>query len=51
MKFLWDMNIQYDIIEVKRPDIVLVEKKEKRCLIIDIAVPVNVPCSERKLRK
>ena len=42
MKLLWDMNIECGIIEAKRPDIALVEKKEKGCLIIDIAVPVNV---------
>lgn len=51
MKLLWDMNIERGIIEAKRPDIALVEKKEKGCLIIDIAVPVNVRCSENEIEK
>ena len=52
VKLLWDMNIQRDnIIEARRPDIVLVEKKEKKCSIIDIAVPADVRCSEKKIEK
>ena len=40
VKLIWDMNIQCDnIIEARRPDLILVNKKEKECLIIDIAVP------------
>ena len=44
MKLLWDMNIQCDnIIEARRLDIVLVDKREKtKCSIIDIAVPADV---------
>ena len=43
MQLLWDMKIQCDnIIEARRPDIVLVGKKEKRRLIVDIAVPLDV---------
>ncbi|CAB4008758.1 Hypothetical predicted protein [Paramuricea clavata] len=40
VKILWDFNIQCDhVIECRRPDIVVVLKKEKECKIIDIAVP------------
>ncbi|XP_063952186.1 uncharacterized protein LOC135153479 [Lytechinus pictus] len=40
VKLLWDFNIQTDkVIEARRPDIVLLKKKEKECLIIDIAIP------------
>ena len=40
VKILWDFNIQCDhVIEHRRPDIVVVDKKEKSCQIIDIAVP------------
>ena len=40
IKILWDFNIQCDhIIEHRRPDILVVNKKEKSCQIIDIAVP------------
>lgn len=42
VKLLWDVNIQTDnTISARRPDIILVEKKSKKCLIIDIAVPVD----------
>ena len=38
MELLWDMTIQCDhYIEVRRPDILVVEKKSKKALIIDIA--------------
>ena len=40
VKILWDFNIQCDhVIEHRRPDILVVNKKEKSCQIIDIAVP------------
>ena len=49
MKLLWDINIQCDnIIEARRPDIELVEKK---CSIIDIAVLADVRCSEKEIEK
>ena len=40
VKVLWDFMIQCDhVIECRKPDIVVVDKCEKRCLIIDIAIP------------
>ena len=37
---LWDFNIQVDkFLEGRRPDIILVRKKKKEYVIIDIAVP------------
>ena len=40
VKILWDINIQTDhVIEHRRPDIVVLEKKEKKAVLIDIAVP------------
>ena len=39
VKLLWDFNIQCDkVIEGRRPDIVTVEKRERICKIIDVAV-------------
>lgn len=39
-KILWDFNIYVDkYIEARRPDIVLVDKANQECTIIDIAVP------------
>ena len=43
MKVLWDLNIQVGkFIEARRPDIILVRKKKKECVIIDIAVPGDI---------
>ena len=40
MKLLWDFNIQTDnVIEARRPDLVLVDKEKKERQIIDIAIP------------
>ena len=40
IKILWDMMIQCDrYIECRKPDIVVIDNKDKTCLIIDIAVP------------
>ena len=41
-KILWDsdMTIQYDnVIEARRPDIVVVEKENNKAIIVDIASP------------
>ena len=39
-KVLWDFTIQTDrVIQARRPDIVIVDKKSKVCQIVDIAVP------------
>ena len=42
VKLLWDFSIQTDkVIHARRPDIVIVKKKDKECMIIDVAVPVD----------
>ena len=39
IKALWDINIQRDnLIEASRPDLIIIEKKEQKGIIIDIAV-------------
>ena len=39
-KTLWDFSIQTDhVIQARRPDLVVVDKKERSCKIIDFAVP------------
>jgi hypothetical protein len=43
VKVLWDFNVYVDkFIEARRPDIIIVKKKAKECVIIDIAVPGDV---------
>ena len=40
VKILWDFDIQTDhVIQHRRPDIVIVYKKERKCQLIDIAIP------------
>ena len=37
---MWDFSIQTDhVTEARRPDLVVVDKKERSCKIIDFAVP------------
>ena len=39
---LWDMSVQTDReIKANRPDIVIKNKKEKSCLLIDMAIPTD----------
>ena len=39
-KILWDFSIQTDrVIEARRPDLVVVDKKKRSCKIIDFVVP------------
>ena len=52
VKLLWDVNIQCDhIIEARRPDIVVINKQERSCLIIDIAIPGDVRVHEKEIEK
>ena len=40
VKLLWDFNIQCDnIIEARRPDIAILNKIDKSCIIVDVSVP------------
>ena len=49
IKLLWDFNIQCDnMIEAHRPDIVVLHKKEKKCLIVDVAVPGDCRINEKE---
>ena len=39
-KILWDFSIQTDhVIEARRPDLIVVDKKERSCKMIDFTVP------------
>ena len=52
IKLLWDINIQCDnVIEARRPDIVVIDKKERVCLIVDIAVPADGRVEEKEQEK
>ena len=61
IKVQWDINVQCDnLIEARRPDLIVIDKKEQKGIIIDITVPADVrvevveiekcrncPCSDR----
>ena len=50
VKLIWDINIQCDnIIEARRPDLILVDKKGKSCITVDIAVPGDCRVHEKEL--
>ena len=48
----WHINNQRDnVIEARRPDIILIDKKERKRIIIDTAVPANVRVEEKEKEK
>ena len=52
IKLLWDFNIQCDnMIEARRPDIAVLHKKEKKCLIVDAVVPGDCGINEKEKEK
>ena len=49
IKVLWGINIQFDnLIESRRPDLIVIDKKEQKEIIIDIAVPADVRVEEKE---
>ena len=49
---MWDFSIQTDhVIEARRPDLVVVDKKERICKIIDFAVPGDSSIEEKEKDK
>ena len=52
VKMLWDVMIQCDReIKVRKPDIVVINKNERSCVIIDIALPGDIKVSEKENKK
>ena len=52
VKILWDCNIQTDhVIEHRRPDVVVLDKHEKMCHLIDIAVPGDSRVEAKEIEK
>ena len=46
---MWDFSIQTDhVIEARRPDFLVVNKKERTCKIIDFAVPWDSRIEEKE---
>ena len=52
VKVLWDIDVQCDnVMEAKRPDIILIDKKQPKRIIIDNAVPADVRVGEKEREK
>ena len=52
VKFLWDIYVQCDnVIEARRPTIIVIDKKGRKRIIIDIAVPAEVRVGEKERRE
>lgn len=49
-KLLWDfISGQYDrVVEVRRPDIIFLDKQAREAKIIDIAIPVDAQVKNRE---
>ena len=51
-KLLWDFKIQTDNkIEHNKPDIVVLDKIERKCLIIDVACPFDIRDLKREVKR
>lgn len=51
-KLLWDLDIQTrKVISARRPDIVLVNKEERTCFLIDVSVPGDTRVVEKEDEK
>ena len=49
---MWDFSIQTDhVIEARRPDLIVVDKKERSCKIIDFTVPGDSRIEEKEKDK
>ena len=52
IKLLWDINIQSgNLIDARRHDLIVINKKEQKGIIIDIAVPADVRVKEKEKEK
>ena len=52
MKMLWDINIQFhNVIQARRQDIIVIDKKKRKGIIIDIDVPADVRVGEVEREK
>ena len=52
VKLMWDINIQCDnVIEARRPELILVDKNAKSCVIIDVAIPGDCRVRGKEIEK
>ena len=52
IKVLWDINIQCrNLIEARRPDLIVIDKKQQKGIFTDIAVPADKRVEEKEKEK
>ena len=52
VKLIWNINIQCDnVMKARRPNLTLVEKKTKSCVIIDVALTGDFRTREKEIEK
>ena len=52
VKLFWDFNVFTDrVIEARRPDIMVLNKETKECLIVDTAVPGDTKSTPKKTKR
>ena len=52
VKLIWDITIQCDnVMEARRPGLILVDKRGKSCVIIDVAVPGDCRIRDKEIKK
>ena len=51
VKLIWDINIQCDVMEARRTNLILVDKKVKLCVTIDVPIPGDCRISEKEIEK
>ena len=52
VKLIWDINVQFDnVMEARRPELILVDKKVKSCVIIGVAIRGDCRIHEKEIKK
>ena len=52
VKLIWDIIIQCDnVVEARRPDLILLDKKAKSCIITDVSVPGDYRIRDKEIEK
>ena len=52
LKLLWDFDKQTDhLIPVRRPDLIIINKKKRNCIIVDFAVPADHKIKQKESEK
>ena len=48
---MWHKHLCDNLIEARRPDLIFIDKKEQKAIIIDIDVPADVRVEEKEKEK